>query len=103
MHRKILEDLTKDCPCRDAQWCFLKELVLSSGFSDRQAEQIRLVYDYKDMTSKAREYDIGRETAFEEFIFKYGKRFAEVYRDGMTHEELFKQVFQIELSPTPAI
>jgi hypothetical protein len=99
MHKEILEDLVRDCPCEDADLCFLKELVLSSGFSDRQAEQIRLVYDYKYMKSKEEGRDIGRERALKEFIEKYAKKFADVYQDGMKHKELFKKVFQMDSIP----
>ncbi len=95
MHREILKDLTKDCPC-DGKWCFLQELMLSSGFSDRQAEQVRLIYDYKYMKSREEGSDIGRERAAKEFIEKYARRFSEVYQDGMTHDELFREVFQAE-------
>lgn len=100
MHREILEDLAKDCPCGTSNWCFLKELVLSSGFSDRQAEQVRLIYDYKFMTSKKRGYDIGREAAFKEFIANYAEKFSEVYKDGMKHDELFSLVFGVMPMPT---
>ena len=100
MHREILEDLAKDCPCGDANWCFLKELVLSSGFSDRQAEQVRLIYDYKYMQSEEEGKDIGRERALKEFIAQYSKKFAEVYQDGMKHDELFSKVFGVVPMPT---
>lgn len=106
MHEEILEDLVNDCPCnasdscKDHNWCFLKELVLSSGFSDRQALQVRLVYDYKFMTSRAKGYDIGREIAFKEFIAQYASRFAEVYQEGMKRKELFPLVFGVMPMPT---
>jgi len=100
MHREILEDLTKDCPCNKEEWCPLKELLLSSGFSDRQGEQARLMYDYKYMQSRKEGQDMGRERAIKEFITKYGARFAEVYQDGMKHDELFYSVFGVRQMPT---
>ncbi len=96
MQKKILEDLTKDCPCK-GQWCFLMELASHMG--ERQAAQLRLIYDYKYMKSKEEGVDIGNERAAKEFIVNYAKRFAEVYQEGMIHEELFKKVFQAELVP----
>jgi len=99
MHKEILEDLIGDCPCEDANLCFLKELVLSSGFSDRQAEQVRLIHDYRCMQSKEEGKDIGRERALKEFIEKYAKKFADVYQDGMKHKELSRKVFQIDSVP----
>jgi hypothetical protein len=96
MHKKILEDLTKDCPCK-GEWCFLMELASHMG--DRQAEQIRLIYDYKYMKSKEEGKNIGNERAAKEFIAQYAKRFCEVYQEDLTHEELFMKVFQTELVP----
>lgn len=97
MHREILEDLSKDCPCMrngcGTQWCFFRELIESIGLSDRQIEQIRLIYDYKYITSKKEGKDIGKERAVKEFVEKYASRFDEVYQEGMKNEELFGKVF----------
>jgi len=98
MHKKILEDISRDCPC-NGEWCFLKELISHTGISDRQAEQLRLIYDYKFMKSKEEGIDIGTKRATMEFIAQYARRFSEVYQEGLVHEELFKRVFQIELVP----
>ena len=46
------------------------------------AEQMKLMYDYKFMTSKKEGYDIGKERAFMEFINLYGKKFSEIYKEG---------------------
>lgn len=95
MNQKILEDVTKECPCTD-KWCFLRELMRSSGFSDRMAEQVRLMYDYRNMTSREEGKDIGDKRMHDEFIEKYGKKFAEAYKDGMKRRELFPLVFGID-------
>lgn len=100
MNKEILEDITKNCPCNKEEWCTLKEIMLSSGFSDRQAEQIRLVYDYKYMASKREGYDIGKERALKEFIAIYAEKFSQVYHDGMKRDELFPLVFGISPMPT---
>jgi hypothetical protein len=97
LHREILEDLMKDCPCNiqgnceEEKWCFLKELIMHCGLQDRDAEQLRLIHDYKFMQSKKEGKDIGSERAFTEFISQYAKKFAEIYREGMKHEYLFEQ------------
>lgn len=98
MHKEILEDISKDCPCKSIKceednWCFLRELVDHMGLGDRQVEQIRLVYDYKYLKSKVEGKDIGRQRALEEFINRYGQKFAEVYKEGMKNGELFEAVF----------
>ncbi len=100
MHKEILEDLAKDCPCANDDWCFIKELIAHTGLSDRQAEQVRLVYDYKFMQSKKEGKDIGRERAFKEFVDKYATRFAEVYKEGMKRSELFPLVFEGAIIPS---
>jgi len=51
------------------------------------------MYDYKFMKSKKERRDIGKERAFKEFIELYAGRFAQVYQEGMKHEELFEKVF----------
>jgi len=99
--KEILEDLLQDSPCfkmgvcddKEGHWCILREVIKSSGLSDRMIEQTKLIYDYKFMTSKREGYDIGKERAFKEFINLYGKKFAEVYQEGMTNGDLFEKVF----------
>jgi hypothetical protein len=107
LHKEILDDLMKDCPCNkedceDERWCFLKELITHCGLQDREAEQLRLIYDYKFMQSKKEEQDIGSARAFTEFIAQYAKTFNEVYQPGMKHEYLFEKVFGVKLMPTDA-
>ncbi|VVB82582.1 Uncharacterised protein [uncultured archaeon] len=98
MHKEILEDLLKDCPCGqlscdENNWCFFRELVESTGLSERQIEQARLIYDYKYLQSQREGNDIGKQRATQEFIAQYGKKFAEVYKDGMRNGDLFEAVF----------
>lgn len=71
----------------------LREIARTIGMEDRNAEQLRLIYDYKYMISKREDRDIGKERAFSEFIQFYGARFAEVYKSGMTNGELFEATF----------
>ncbi len=98
MHKEILEDLLKDCPCSilgctEDNWCFFRELVESTGLSDRQLEQTRLMYDYKYMQSEREGRDIRRQRAGKEFAELYGKKFAEVYKENMRNGDLFEAVF----------
>lgn len=101
MHRQIIEDLSKDCPCEDrSKWCFLRELIPYITIDDRMAEQLRLMYDYKFMQSQKEGIDIGKERAFKEFVDLYAKRFAEIYQEGMKHDELFEKIFGFKLTHT---
>ncbi len=104
MHREILDDLLKDSPCTKNglcnSWCFIRELFENAGLSDRMAEQVRLMYDYKYLKSKREGKDIGKERAFNEFSQKYGKKFDRVYQDGMKNDELFLKVFGIKKKHT---
>ncbi len=100
LSKEILEDLLKDCLCDQDKWCFFRDIFASGDVSDRNAEQVRLVYDYKLMQSRAEGQDIGRKRAFREFTEKYSAIFAEVYKDGMKRNELFPLVFGINL-PMP--
>lgn len=108
MNKEILEDITRDCYCRRPEncqeegdkWCFIMDVITSMGLSDRQAEQLRLVYDYKYMTSKKEGYDIGKERALREFVGLYAEKFAHAYKDGMKRDELFHLVFGVLPMPT---
>ena len=101
IHKEILEDLAKDCPCKDPDaWCFVKEMIPYIKIDDRNAEQFRLMYDYKFMQSEKERKDIGRERAFREFVDLYASKFAEVYQDGMKHDELFEKVFGFKVTHT---
>ena len=110
IHKEILEDLMEDSPCmklglcddKEGHWCFLREIVRVMGMEDRNAEQLKLMYDYKYMISKKEGKDIGKERAFMEFTTQYGKKFAEVYQDGMKNGELFKAIFGFEKEHTDA-
>ena len=102
--KEILEDLIKDSPCvkegicddKEGHWCMLRDLIPYISIDGRMAEQLILIYDYKFMESKRVDYDIGKERAFSEFIEKYGKKFSEIYQEGMTNGELFKAVYGFE-------
>jgi len=94
IRREILADLARDCPCQSEGWCFLRELIPYITIDDRMAEQLRLMYDYKFIQSQKEGADIGKERAFREFAdLGYAKKFAEVYQDGLKHDELFEMVF----------
>jgi hypothetical protein len=108
INKEILEDLIKDSPCKknglcdegEGHWCFLRDLVLSIGMGNRNAEQLRLMYDYKYMKSKKEGIDIGKERAFNEFVAQYGEKFSQVYKEGMINGELFQAVFGFEKEHT---
>ena len=110
IHKEILEDLMEDSPCKklglcddkEGHWCILREFVRSMGMGDRMAEQLKLMYDYKYMVSKKEGKDIGTERAFTEFTDQYGKKFADVYQEGMKNGELFNAIFGFEKEHTDA-
>jgi len=95
VNKEILEDLTKDCPCTKKgcveEWCFFRDYL--SEMPDKSLEQIRLIYDYKFMQSEKEGQDIGKKRATQEFINLYGKKFSDIYQEGMKNGELFEKVF----------
>ena len=109
IHKNILEDIMKDSPCvkmgicndKEGNWCIIREIVRCMYMGDRMAEQLRLVYDYKYMASE-KDGDIGIDRAWMEFAKQYGKKFDEVYQDGMKNGELFKAIFGFEKEHTDA-
>jgi len=40
IHKEILADLARDCPCDNSGWCFLKELIPYIQMKDRRAVEI---------------------------------------------------------------
>jgi hypothetical protein len=100
LSKKIFDDLIKDCPCGnhglEEEWCFFRAVVMS--MEDRMTEQRRLVVDYQYMCYKGEGSVLNMETAFTEFTNKgYARKFGEVYKDGMTREELFPLVFGVSM------
>jgi hypothetical protein len=52
------------------------------------------MYDYKYLLSKEKDYDVGKEFAFNLFALNgLAQRFAEIYSPGMQNEELFEGLF----------
>jgi len=100
MNKKTLQDLIEDSPCNGEGWCFLRALIEHTGLSDRQAEQIRLFFDHKWRESQKVGYDVGEEYAVKDFIGKYGEKFAKVWKEGMTHAELFEAIFGEKYVPS---
>jgi len=102
VHKKIIEDIVEESGC-NGKYCLLKEVILYFGLSDRQLEQIKLVEKFKYEESKNQNRDIGWEKAFRLWIsLNYAKRFDEVYRDGLTHKELWDMIFPTTY-PNPKI
>ena len=95
-----IDDLLKECPCKNNGWCFPAKFLSFLGASIRELEQMRLICDERYMDSKKEGRNIENNEATNNFIKNYAKRFAEVYKEGMTNDELFKEVFGFERTPT---
>ena len=96
IEENVLEDLEKECPCNKDEWCFFREVFCSLGWNGRNAEQVRLIDDYKWMESSRLGGDIGFKRATEEFISKhYAEKFAQIYSEGKNHIQLFEELFGI--------
>ena len=87
---EIVEDIcSEDCHGKTG-YCTLKEIVLHSGLSDRALEQIKCVERFKWQESAQAGRDIGWAESHKKWVdLGHASRFAEVYRDGMNHQELF--------------
>jgi len=99
MNQQVLDDLMQDCPCDHSKWCFLRELLKHTGVGEREAEHMRLVFDYKFIQSADKGGDIGEERALDEWVKKgYAATFITVYKPEMRHEDLKYKIF-IEQPP----
>ena len=94
MHKKILQDILEECPNKDC-WCFLKEYFGNLSLDNRTVEQLRLISDYKYLESQKEKKEIDYREAMKRFIEnKYADKFSEIYKEGMTHNELKKRMFE---------
>lgn len=92
-HRKIIEDICEGC----GKYCTLKEIISMFGLDDRALEQVKCVEMFKYEKSKQKGRDIGWEEAHKEWVSEgYAQKFAEVYKDGMKHHELYSLIMDRE-------
>jgi hypothetical protein len=101
LSKKILDDLTQDCPCRKTEgfqkWCFCRAVVES--MEERMTMQRRLVVDHQYMMALRERREISMEEAFKDFVSSgYARTFGEAYKEGMTREELFPLVFGYDIA-----
>lgn len=92
-HKEILEDLREDCDCHNIKYCPLEVLLLTNKGNDRLFEQHKIVEIFKFEQSKLEGKDIGWEESYQRYV-KIGmaRLFAEIYKSGMKHREIYKKI-----------
>ena len=89
-HLKIIEDICGDCK----NYCILKEILIHSGMNDRMLEQLKCIEKFKFERSEQNAGDIGWAEAHKLWINEgYAEMFGEIYKEGMTHEKIWKNIF----------
>ena len=89
-----LDDITAD-DCPHNEYCILKEMIHSSGLTNRTVEQykcyVMLRYDF-NVQNKT---DISTEEAALKWVREgYAKEFAKIYQEGMDHNEIYFKIKQ---------
>lgn len=94
MKELFIKDIRSESPCGGNGWCFAVEILRHAGWSERTLTQLRLMYDLRWMESRKQGYDVGKDYAEELFVKQYAAKFAKVYKEDMTHAEVFELIFQ---------
>ena len=89
-YKSLINEIADDCPNKDG-YCFLKELIIMSR-DPRTIVQIKCVEKYKFEKSKERGEDIGWQEAAQEWAETYGAKFAKVYNEDKTFNQIYKEV-----------
>jgi hypothetical protein len=88
-----IKDLRSECQCEHIEYCPLYELVRHS--SSRLISQHKCVEKLKYLESKKTGYDIGWTQAYIMWVdLGYAKAFAEVYKEGMMHNEIYEKMLE---------
>lgn len=95
MNDKFLRDVRSESPCGGQGWCFAEEVLRELGLPERNITQMRLIFDLKLMESKRIGKDVGKDYAKALYLKDYAVKFDKVYKEGMTHAEVFELVFQV--------
>jgi hypothetical protein len=92
MEKGLVKMVTGDSPCKGDGWCFLRdELMTYVGMAPRQIVQMRLMVDYRYVTSKKLGYnlaEIPHATSNGWVNEKYAERFEEAWKKTQSYEEI---------------
>lgn len=96
---RLIQDMRDECECQNCKYCPLEVIIQTNT---RAFEQHKIVEKFKFLRSEL----IGREINWNEAYIMYveegyAKRFAEVYKDGLTHKELEKRMGNLYKSRKP--
>ena len=93
--KSVLKDLREECECENVKYCPLEAIIEATQGSDRMYEQHKVVEKFKWEESKKEGYDIGWEESYKRYV-KNGmaKLFAEVYKEGMKHREIYQGIIK---------
>ena len=88
-HKEVVEDICDNCH-KD---CTLKEIILDVGLDDRTLEQIKCIETFGNELSDEVGGYVGMGEASKLWVERgYADRFAEVFKEGMRHFELYHAV-----------
>ena len=90
---EIIQDIRKNCPCENIGYCPLEGII--KNHSSRFLEQYKCIEAFKYNESKKIGRDIGKKEAYMLWVEKgYALAFADVYQEGMKHEEIYQKILE---------
>ncbi len=80
MLRSIIEEIIKDCDCRNKKYCTLIELEIASHKNPRTLIQLKLIEKYKYVLNENQSNEISWDDAIQSWIKNgYAEKFSKIY------------------------
>jgi hypothetical protein len=101
MTSQIITQLRSHCQCSGIEYCPLEALM---HLPERILVQHKCVEAFKWERSQLAGVDIGWRKAYELWAAEgFAARFAELYRDGISAEEIMKEIKKENISSSPPL
>lgn len=94
-YRRLLNEICENC---NDSYCFLKELIIEIGTSERLLLQLKCVEKFKYEESERQKMDIGWQQAWLKWIeIGYAARFSEFYSDNpyISFKEIYRKIVNV--------
>ena len=92
--KKVNEVVCEYCK---SDWCLLKEVMICKHSDSRFLVQLKCIEKFKFVLSETAKGDVGWDVAHMEWVDRgYAKRFADVYNEDLTAEQIFEKIAAAE-------
>jgi len=92
--KKLIDKINEVCQCK-SEYCLLKEIIICSHQDPRFLTQLKCVERFKFEESEREGRDIGWDEAHIRWVANgYAKRFAELYNEEVSANDICKAIFK---------